>query len=186
MSNSLPARTNLFIMPAPPARFFCGTRLQRYLLMAHTKRPFKFSGGAVNSPQIMLLSGVGPSEQLRQHSIPVVHDLPGVGQHLTDHIAININFRTLPGYSLMRYLRPTGLDILTMLKEVLRYKLFGTGLLTLHSQESMAFVKTTDPSLFPPSQHGGDYEDSSSGAGAPDLEVMAASLAWRVSDTCFM
>jgi len=149
--------------------------------MVHTKSLLGFSGGAVNSPQIMLLSGVGPSEQLLQHGIPVVHDLPGVGQHLTDHIAINVNFRTLPGYSLGRYLRPTGRDIFPVLKEVLKYKVYGTGLLTLHSQESMAFVKTTDPSLFPPSQYGGDYEDSSSGVGAPDLEVMVAALGWRVS-----
>lgn len=38
--------------------------------------------GAINSPQLLLLSGVGPSSHLRSLEIPVVHDLPGVGQNL--------------------------------------------------------------------------------------------------------
>ncbi|EPE36530.1 FAD/NAD(P)-binding protein [Glarea lozoyensis ATCC 20868] len=43
------------------------------------------SGGALNTPQILMLSGVGPSKQLSKHNIPVVHDLPQVGQNLQDH-----------------------------------------------------------------------------------------------------
>lgn len=46
------------------------------------------SGGAINSPQIMMLSGLGPAAQLRQLSIPVVRDLPGVGGNLQDHLDI--------------------------------------------------------------------------------------------------
>jgi choline dehydrogenase len=44
------------------------------------------SGGAINSPQLLKLSGVGPAEELRQHGIEVVHDLPGVGENLQDHL----------------------------------------------------------------------------------------------------
>ena len=43
------------------------------------------SGGAINSPQLLLLSGIGPAEGLRALGIPVVHDLPGVGRNLHDH-----------------------------------------------------------------------------------------------------
>jgi choline dehydrogenase-like flavoprotein len=43
------------------------------------------SGGAIGSPHILMLSGVGPAAQLRNVGIPVVHDLPGVGQNLRDH-----------------------------------------------------------------------------------------------------
>jgi len=49
-------------------------------------------GGAVNSPQLLLLSGVGPAAQLSALDIPVVVDLPGVGCNLQDHLAILINY----------------------------------------------------------------------------------------------
>lgn len=44
------------------------------------------SAGAIQSPQILMLSGVGPSEELKKHGIPVVYDSPGVGRNLGDHI----------------------------------------------------------------------------------------------------
>ncbi|KAL1130305.1 hypothetical protein AAG570_013243 [Ranatra chinensis] len=50
------------------------------------------SGGAVNSPQLLLLSGVGPKEQLDRVGIPVIHDLPGVGRNLHNHVAYFLNF----------------------------------------------------------------------------------------------
>ncbi|WP_300348132.1 GMC family oxidoreductase N-terminal domain-containing protein [uncultured Alcanivorax sp.] len=43
------------------------------------------SGGAINSPQILKLSGVGPAAELAEHNIPLVHELPGVGENLQDH-----------------------------------------------------------------------------------------------------
>lgn len=46
------------------------------------------SGGAINSPQLLMLSGVGNEDHLRQHNIDVVHNLPGVGQNLQDHLDI--------------------------------------------------------------------------------------------------
>lgn len=45
------------------------------------------SAGAINSPQILKLSGVGPTIELMQHDIPIVHDLPGVGENLQDHVS---------------------------------------------------------------------------------------------------
>jgi len=46
------------------------------------------AGGAVNSPQILQLSGIGPGEVLRQCGVPVAHDLPGVGANLMDHLQV--------------------------------------------------------------------------------------------------
>jgi len=43
------------------------------------------SGGALNSPQILMVSGVGPREELQRHGIPVIHTLPMVGENLQDH-----------------------------------------------------------------------------------------------------
>ncbi|GBP64872.1 Glucose dehydrogenase [Eumeta japonica] len=50
------------------------------------------SAGTINSPQILLLSGVGPKEALEGLNIPVVHDLPGVGQNLHNHIGVSLDF----------------------------------------------------------------------------------------------
>ena len=52
------------------------------------------SGGAINSPQTLMLSGIGPAEHLREFGIEVLHDLPGVGQNLRDHPSTFIPFST--------------------------------------------------------------------------------------------
>ena len=43
--------------------------------------------GGIGSPKLLMLSGIGPAEHLRQHDIPVVQNLPGVGENLQDHLA---------------------------------------------------------------------------------------------------
>ena len=58
------------------------------------------AGGAINSPQLLLLSGIGPAEHLRSLGIPVVADLPGVGQHLQDHLEVYIQHRSLQPVSM--------------------------------------------------------------------------------------
>ncbi|XP_012266950.1 glucose dehydrogenase [FAD, quinone] isoform X2 [Athalia rosae] len=50
------------------------------------------SGGAVNSPQILLNSGIGPAEELRSVGVPVIHNLPGVGKNLHNHVAYSVGF----------------------------------------------------------------------------------------------
>jgi len=51
-------------------------------------REVLLSGGAINSPQLLMLSGVGPAAELRRHGIEVVHDAPQVGQNLQDHLDV--------------------------------------------------------------------------------------------------
>ncbi len=51
------------------------------------------SAGAINSPHLLMLSGVGPAAQLAQHGIPVVLDKPGVGQNLHDHLQLRMIFK---------------------------------------------------------------------------------------------
>ena len=58
------------------------------------------SGGAINSPQLLLLSGVGPAEELGALGIPVVADRPGVGRHLQDHLEVYIQYRSLEPVSM--------------------------------------------------------------------------------------
>jgi choline dehydrogenase len=50
------------------------------------------AGGAINSPQVLELSGVGDARTLREHGIGVVHDLPGVGENLQDHLEVYIQY----------------------------------------------------------------------------------------------
>ena len=62
------------------------------------------SGGAIGSPQLLLLSGVGPADHLRSVGIDVVHDLPGVGQHMIDHPLTGVLVRVREEF----YADPTG------------------------------------------------------------------------------
>jgi choline dehydrogenase len=58
------------------------------------------SAGAVCSPQLLMLSGVGPADHLRSFGISVVHDLPGIGQNLRDHPIVYVTWKTKPGFPL--------------------------------------------------------------------------------------
>ena len=57
------------------------------------RREVLLAGGAINSPQLLQLSGVGPGALLQQHGIDIVHDLPGVGENLQDHINTRVVYR---------------------------------------------------------------------------------------------
>src|SRR5580692_1125267 len=95
------------------------------------------SGGAVNSPQTLLLSGVGPADTLKNFDIPVVIDLKGVGQNLQDHLDCSIQYECTQPITLYGALRPD-----QQLKIGLQYMLFGTGLGTGQGLESGAFLKS--------------------------------------------
>lgn len=60
---------------------------------AHAKREVILAGGAFNSPQLLQLSGVGPHALLEAHGIPVLHDAPGVGEALQDHLYVRMFWR---------------------------------------------------------------------------------------------
>ena len=56
------------------------------------------SAGAIGSPHLLMLSGVGPADHLRQMGISVIHDLPGVGKNLRDHPQVQLTWKTKPGF----------------------------------------------------------------------------------------
>jgi choline dehydrogenase-like flavoprotein len=97
------------------------------------------SSGAFNSPQLLLLSGVGPTSQLLKFDIPVVHELPGVGQNLVDHIdyvhSYRVKSRSLIGLSLA--------GAWDIAKAAIRYWRRRSGPLTTNFAEACAFVKTS-------------------------------------------
>ena len=60
-------------------------------------REVVLSGGAVNSPQLLMLSGIGPADHLREVGVDVVHDLPGVGGGLQDHPLVPVVWNVRSG-----------------------------------------------------------------------------------------
>ena len=62
-------------------------------------------GGAINSPQLMQLSGVGNAAELRSLGIDVVHDLPGVGENLQDHLEVYIQYACKQPVTMQKYLK---------------------------------------------------------------------------------
>ncbi|MGB7184820.1 MAG: choline dehydrogenase [Burkholderiaceae bacterium] len=68
-------------------------------------REIVLSGGVINSPQVLMLSGIGPADHLNEHGIKVVADLPGVGQNLQDHLSGIIEHRRQPNGPLPGALR---------------------------------------------------------------------------------
>lgn len=64
------------------------------------------SGGAINSPKLLMLSGIGPAEHLKSHDIAVQQHVQGVGQNLQDHANIIMQFESLKGFPIHRVDRP--------------------------------------------------------------------------------
>ncbi|MFS2107221.1 GMC family oxidoreductase, partial [Ralstonia sp. Ralssp135] len=111
------------------------------------RREVIVSSGAFGSPQLLMASGVGPAEHLRSLGIPVVHDLPGVGQNLQDHLDIILHKKVfnldLIGYSARGSVH--------MLGEILRYRRERRGMLATNFAEAGGFIKSrpdlADPDL---------------------------------------
>jgi len=106
------------------------------------------SAGAINSPQLLLLSGVGNPAQLRSHDIPVVAELPAVGRYLEDHPIVPILHATPKGLSLshrFKGLRPYGIG--------LRWLLFKSGLGASTMCEAGCFFRSSDAANYADIQH---------------------------------
>jgi choline dehydrogenase len=105
-------------------------------LQAHVDREVILSGGAINSPQLLMLSGIGDGDQLRRHGIKTRIELPGVGQDLQDHLASSVMFACLEPISLYNYLSPPKVAM-----ALAQYLLYRGGPLARLSVEAIAFVR---------------------------------------------
>jgi len=74
--------------------------------LAVAAREVILSAGAINTPQLLMLSGVGPAAHLAEHGIALVRDIPGVGQGLQDHLAAHVKYRSTKPWSMLRFLNP--------------------------------------------------------------------------------
>jgi choline dehydrogenase len=96
------------------------------------------AGGAINSPQLLQLSGVGDAEMLAGHGIACVSDLPGVGENLQDHYVMTMTWRLKPGVVSVNELTRGA----RFLGETMKYVFQRKGLLTLSAAHIAAFCKS--------------------------------------------
>jgi len=106
--------------------------------VAKARREVILAGGAINSPQLLQLSGIGPGELLREHGIAVVADLPGVGENLQDHYVMAVTYRLKPGTVSVNELTKGP----RFVGEMVKYALLRKGLLTLSAAHIAAFCKS--------------------------------------------
>jgi len=108
-----------------------------HIRTAHVRAEVILAAGALSTPKILMLSGIGSGAELRSHGIDLVYDAPEVGLNYQDHLEVSIYGRTREPISLL------GNDKgLTALRHGLQWKLFRTGLLTSNVVESGGFVDT--------------------------------------------
>lgn len=96
------------------------------------------AGGAINSPHLLQLSGVGPAALLQENGVNVVADMPAVGENLQDHYMTSVRYRLKPG---VVSLNETGRGV-RLLREVGKFIFARTGFLTLSSAQVGIFVRS--------------------------------------------
>ena len=106
--------------------------------VAKAAREVILAGGAINSPQLLQLSGIGPGVLLTEHGIAVVVDLPGVGENLQDHFAVGVRHRLKAGTVSVNELTKG----VRFLGETLKYAFQRKGLLTMSAAHVAAFCKS--------------------------------------------
>ena len=106
-------------------------------LYAKAGREVLLCGGAVNSPQLLQLSGLGPEALLHGHGIEVVKDLPGVGENLQDHYLVGCAYRCTQPVTVNEQSRG-----LALLREAVKWAVSRRGLLAMSAAHIGAFVKT--------------------------------------------
>lgn len=108
------------------------------LCTATAGREVILCGGAVNSPQLLMLSGIGPAQHLAEFGLPVLHHLPGVGQSLQDHYSAPIKLRC----KLPVTVNDVMLSNARKLKAGLEYYMFHRGPLSMISSPAALFART--------------------------------------------
>jgi len=104
---------------------------------ALAEREVILAGGVYNSPQLLMLSGIGPADHLREIGIAPLLDLPGVGRNLSEHAGYWLEYDTREPITLLNELR---LDRLAV--SLARWALFGTGVLASQSNSAHAEIRS--------------------------------------------
>jgi choline dehydrogenase len=97
------------------------------------------SGGTVNSPHLLQISGLGPADHLKSIGVEIVHELPGVGANLSDHFAVRVTHRVKGEVSVNQLARG-----LRLAREVGRFAATGRGALTFGVTTAMVFCRSRE------------------------------------------
>lgn len=110
------------------------------IITAHAAKEVIVSAGAINSPQLLELSGIGQPDLLRTHGIEAKHELPGVGENLRDHIAPRVIYRILQRGATYND-RMQGLG---RAGQALRYLFTRRGFMSIPSAPLLGFIRTKE------------------------------------------
>ncbi|KAF8920375.1 hypothetical protein CPB85DRAFT_1429175 [Mucidula mucida] len=135
------------------------------------------SAGAIHSPHILMLSGIGPAEELKKFAIPVIRDLPGVGSHLVDHPVVDFNFKDRTKKAPI-FLKPSFniSELCLFVKGLIQYLFRKTGPFTTNLTEAAAFLRSDNQDILGPLP--GKIQDSTSDTASPDLEIFASAVGY--------
>jgi choline dehydrogenase-like flavoprotein len=121
-------------------------RVAGALTQIKVRREVLLCAGSLQSPQLLMLSGVGPGAQLQRHGIAVAHDLPGVGANLHDHVDV-VQVVDTPGVTELFGLSFTG--ALNAIKGMFEWRSARRGLLTTNFAEAGGFIKSAPDEALP-------------------------------------
>ncbi|KAG6813959.1 hypothetical protein H0H92_005214 [Tricholoma furcatifolium] len=145
----------------------------------YARKEVILSAGAIHSPHILLLSGVGDRNHLNDVGVDVVHDLSTVGSRLVDHPVVDLALKNKQFTP--KFLRPNSvLEAFQMLRGSLAYLMNRNGPLATNVAESVAFVRSDDPKYFPSDEFPDKLNDTTSAAASPDLELPASTGTLRL------
>ena len=109
----------------------------RQVRSPRAEREIILSAGAIGSPQLLLLSGIGPADELRRLEIEPVHDLPGVGRNLHDHLELDLQWACLKPITVNGLLRPHRMALIG-----LEWLLFRSGFAAVNQCHVGAFLRS--------------------------------------------
>ena len=112
------------------------------------KREVIVSASSINTPKLLMLSGIGPADHLRQHGITPLADRPGVGANLQDHLEIYMQYKALKPVTLYTYY-----NLLGKSRVGVEWLLQKTGLGASNQFESCGFVRSSDAVNYPDIQY---------------------------------
>jgi len=115
----------------------------------YANKEILLSAGSINSPKLLQLSGIGNVIELKKHGIEIIHDLPGVGENLQDHLEIYIQHKSKKKETLY----DLSTNHITQALEGMKWFLFKKGMLAHSHLELGGFVKTSDKYLHPNIQY---------------------------------
>ncbi|HEY2660891.1 MAG TPA: choline dehydrogenase [Caulobacteraceae bacterium] len=117
-------------------------------VMARARREVILAGGAINSPQLLKLSGVGPGEELARHGLPVVCERRGVGENLQDHLEFYFQVASTKPVTLYSAMNPLAKGLIGA-----RWILFKNGLGATNHFESCGFIRSRAGIRYPDIQY---------------------------------